>query len=1203
MRDDEELSGTLERRDAGEHVVQFYSDDAFLMDRVGAYVVPALRRGDSVVVIATAPHRAALELSLSASALPVAELRSSGRLRLMDAQHTLSRFMVGDVPDDVRFRAVVGRILEEARAASRTGHVRGFGEMVDILMRAGQEAALLRLEQLWQEFVDENGLSLLCAYAVNAGEEGHGEDHEEDHEEDDDRRLLEEVARRHSEVRTAHEEGAPLEERRPAPRDAADFGELLHRATEALIRAVTPEDIANVGLDVINRALRVQAGSVWLVSSLDVTPARDDLGEDNREIEARVVAELRSMPQVAGPATAEALRTGRTVFLAGSGGGEVATAGAERDTHGGNVVSVPMLLGGSVLGSMNFGLPGFRRLSSEERAFMQAVVDQCSLAFERTRLFDAERRTRAEVEARQAEMALLYRLMEAVNRSQSLEDVFGPALDAVTAGLRVERAAIMLPDADGVMRFRAWRSVSETHRQVVEARSPRTALEVEPAPLLIEDVEKDHMVRAFLPLLRRENIRSMGMFPLAHRNRWVGKLMIYSERPRALSRHEIELTQTIAAQVSQALARAGLLHSEQLARREAERQADRTRRLQRVTAGLSGAATIADLARVVVTEGRAATNAISGAVWFVDETQHRVDLIHSVGYDEGRQRFESIPLDAPLPMPLTDVVRTGEPIWIHSKAEFAGRYPELAASLSELPAYAIACLPMKKGADCIGVLSFGFDRTDELDDLQCEFLRTVAQQGALALERAVLFDREKRARAAAELAQNRATFRAQASAILASSLDSETILSNVAKLAVPGFADWCAVELGEPPAPTTLAATEHVDPTKVDLIWRLTERYPLNPCAATGAAAVVRSGQPELHEIIDDDQLAARAINSEHLSWLRSLGLSSVIHAALSVHDRTIGLITFVRAASGRRYDAGDLETAVMLAQRAAFAVENSRLHRELQRAVRARDDLIAMVSHDLRNLMGIISVSAASIQRGLPPGPVLDKHGKQAEAIGRGVKRMDRLIKDLLDVGSIESGQLKVNRQPEEVHALLSQALEDLQLLASSKGIRLHVQLPSAPTTVSCDRQRIFQVLSNIVGNAIKFTPGGGSIHISAEASDDAAVFAVRDSGPGIEAGHLSRVFDRYYQANSRESSGMGLGLFIAQGIVEAHGGRIWVESRRGEGSSFFFTIALSPAAAGPRGQGSGFPPPPGVPVWAVGEAGEPAAGRATRESPSDPQ
>jgi signal transduction histidine kinase len=259
------------------------------------------------------------------------------------------------------------------------------------------------------------------------------------------------------------------------------------------------------------------------------------------------------------------------------------------------------------------------------------------------------------------------------------------------------------------------------------------------------------------------------------------------------------------------------------------------------------------------------------------------------------------------------------------------------------------------------------------------------------------------------------------------------------------------------------------------------------------------------------------------------------------------------------------LARASLLRSERELALERAQLLEREQRAVRTRDDLIAMVSHDLRNFASVISLNAAAIARGAAAGASAVSRGKQAETITRSVGRMERLMRDLLDVGSIEAGQLKMDRQPEDVRLVVSQLLEDLQPLAAAKGLRLRAQLPPQPLLVSCDRQRVSQVLSNLVGNALKFTPVGGSIVVSCEARGGEAVLVVSDTGPGIDPEQAGRIFERYYQADGGERRGVGLGLFIAKGIVEAHGGRIWVESEPGAGSCFSFTLgATEPAVSG---------------------------------------
>lgn len=231
----------------------------------------------------------------------------------------------------------------------------------------------------------------------------------------------------------------------------------------------------------------------------------------------------------------------------------------------------------------------------------------------------------------------------------------------------------------------------------------------------------------------------------------------------------------------------------------------------------------------------------------------------------------------------------------------------------------------------------------------------------------------------------------------------------------------------------------------------------------------------------------------------------------------------------------------------------NEELQKSKQRAeaaTRARDEVLATVSHDLKNPVGTIYTSATLLlDMPLPP----DAQQRQIDIIRRTAQRMDRLIMDLLDVSSMEAGRFSVEQNPESMRSLVNEARELFAAVAASQEVELRTDIPDDDMMVQADRNRVLQVLSNLIGNALKFTPAGGSVTVLARPENDQVRFTVSDTGSGIAQENLSRIFDRFWHAG--KAGGSGLGLAIAQGIVQAHNGRIWVESGPA-GTSFHFTL-----------------------------------------------
>lgn len=400
-------------------------------------------------------------------------------------------------------------------------------------------------------------------------------------------------------------------------------------------------------------------------------------------------------------------------------------------------------------------------------------------------------------------------------------------------------------------------------------------------------------------------------------------------------------------------------------------------------------------------------------------------------------------------------------------------------------------------------------------------------------------------------------FLSDAGRILAESLQREEILRAVAELATERLADWCVVDLADGDGRVRRVAVQHRDPQKRAVAAAFRKKYPLPPHGEGGTYRVIRTGEAELKQDVDDEQLRELAENDEHLALLRELGISSTVCVPMSSRGGIIGAITLVSAESKRRYGALDLMVAHELAQRVALAIENASLYRAAQDAVLRRDELLAVVSHDLRNPLNTIKMAAAVIQEVQP----MDEPGLRSppQQILRAVDRMARLIQDLLDLASLQEGRLPVSPKPEPAGPIVEEAVESVRGVAEEAGLSLGCAVDAGTPNVQADRDRLLQVLGNLLTNAVRMTSRDGRVSVKAGPVGQEVVFSVTDTGPGIAPEEQSRIFERYWRGRDARYEGTGRGLAIAKGIVDAHGGRIWVESEVGVGSTFSFALPVA--------------------------------------------
>ncbi len=459
-----------------------------------------------------------------------------------------------------------------------------------------------------------------------------------------------------------------------------------------------------------------------------------------------------------------------------------------------------------------------------------------------------------------------------------------------------------------------------------------------------------------------------------------------------------------------------------------------------------------------------------------------------------------------------------------------------------------------------------------------------------ATERAEdLAQSEHEARLAAEEAQRRLNLLVEAGSALASSLDCETTLQQVARLAIPDAADWCVVDLLAAGEMRWGVAVAHVDPAKEALSRDLGELTTTDLGQFTAYDAMLESGEPLVIPQVDEALLRQFMCHPGHPQRLQEVGPKSLAAMPLVARGRTLGFLTFAITESERRYGPDDMPLFEELARHAAMAIDSALLYREAQEANAAKDRFLALVSHELRNPLSTIMAGATLMRQMLPDE---ERARRTLNAVEEAAKLQTRLVDDLLDLTRMTRGVLQLQRVPVPLDTIAAAAAESLRADAERAGLALSLDMQEG-VWVQGDSDRLYQVVTNLITNAIKFTLAGGTVTVrcgkrevrsdagltepadaqhaarrSERPPDSFALLSVEDTGIGIEAGVLARLFEMFRQADvsGKRTSGLGIGLALVKGLVEGHGGRVWAESEGlGKGSRFLVELPLVADAGGP--------------------------------------
>jgi PAS domain S-box-containing protein len=486
----------------------------------------------------------------------------------------------------------------------------------------------------------------------------------------------------------------------------------------------------------------------------------------------------------------------------------------------------------------------------------------------------------------------------------------------------------------------------------------------------------------------------------------------------------------------------------------------------------------------------------------------------------------------------------------------------------------VIAVPIFAGHTWWGFIGFDDCRAErEWGPGTVEVLRTAAGtlgaailRGRAEAERLQLVS-EQAARAEAEAAQERLALLAGASHLLATSLDYETTLQSVAGLVVPYLADYCVVDMRQPDGSVRRIAMAHAaarnDPTS-----RLASaEYQIDPSSSHPVAQVLRTGKPLLFPRLDSPATPEWVRAGIALEPLVAGEFTSGLLVPLETRAGTAGVLTCLAWGQRAAYDLRDLSLAQDLARRCALAIDNATLYREAREAISIRDEFLSVAAHELKtpmtSLRGYAQLLGREFERGDVPNP--ERARRAASTIQVQADKLARLVAQLLDISRLESGKLAIERKPTNFSQLVREVVD-----AARPQLKDHALMALLPEDLwlSVDPLRMEQVVTNLVDNAIKYSPEGGRIDVTLEADEERGQvrLAVRDRGLGVPEEHRAHIFDRFYQAHAggplTSMAGMGLGLYISRQIVELHGGEIAAEFPDERGTRFIVSLPLGEAA-----------------------------------------
>jgi GAF domain-containing protein len=601
---------------------------------------------------------------------------------------------------------------------------------------------------------------------------------------------------------------------------------------------------------------------------------------------------------------------------------------------------VPLVARGRTFGAITFarGEPS-PRYTFQDLLIGEEIARRAGIAMDNAALFQQEQRARHDAEENALRISTLQNITEAVGAVLAPERVAEIVLEQALAALGAGAGSVSLlnPDGKTVKIIRA----SGYDPEVVEAWRSVPLDTPAPLPEAIRTGEmillsgRERLLARYPKILERQDSligRAWAAIPLISEGRVLGVLGLTFAEERQFNAPDRAFMNALAQQSAQAMERARLYQAEQQARAAVERNVARVAVLQRVTSALAATLTSEQVGQVVLEHGANALGAEGGALARLSDDGQTVEILSAFGYSpEAIDRWKQFPISTR--RPLADAIRSGEMLVFESPEALTARYPNLDRLDDRYQTW--MHLPLVIEGRTLGGLNLSFLEPHVVTPADRAFATALAQQCAQALERARLYESEQVARRAAEHAAHRSEWLTEASHLLASDLQYETTLQELAKLAVPELADWCQIHIAKGDGTAEQLVLAHRDPEKLawanDLMEEIRQYFEPRWDAPRGLPNVLRTGKSEIYYDIPDALLVEVAENQVQLDILRGIGYSSVMIIPLNAGGKTLGAITLVSTESRRHFTDDDLAFAELLAGRAAVAIENARLYRETQ--------------------------------------------------------------------------------------------------------------------------------------------------------------------------------------------------------------------------------------------------------------------------------